>query len=198
MNNKRRMEMKYAMLKIIAILSAIVIVSPARAAHSESSDTYYDRAKVLSAVPIYKTVSISTPHRECRQVPVVSYDKGYGGKSYRSATPIILGSVVGAAVGNQFGHGTGKTIGTIAGGILGGSVARDVQHRYGNNGYRERGHRVETTRTQCDTYDEYHDEERIDGYRVKYRYNGRVYHTRTDTDPGKRMRVKVSVVPSDY
>jgi len=190
--------MKYAALKIIAILSAIVIVSPARAAHSESSDTYYDRAKVLSAVPIYKTVSISTPHRECRQVPVVSYDKGYGGKHYKSATPIILGSVVGAAVGNQFGHGTGKTIGTIAGGILGGSVARDVQHRYGNNGYKGRGHRYETTRTQCDTYDEYHDEDRIDGYRVKYRYNGRVYHTRTDTDPGKRMRVKVSVIPAEY
>ncbi|MEA1889982.1 MAG: glycine zipper 2TM domain-containing protein [Pseudomonadota bacterium] len=192
--------MKYATLKIIAILSAIVIISPARAAHIETSDTYYDRAKVLSAVPLYKTIRVSTPHRGCRQVPVVRYGKGkgHGGKHYKSATPIILGSVVGAAVGNQFGHGTGKTVGTIAGGILGGSVARDVQYRYGNNGYRGRGHRHETTETQCETYNEYHDEEQIDGYRVKYRYNGRVYHTRTETDPGKRMRVKVSVVPSNY
>ncbi|MFW2440844.1 MAG: glycine zipper 2TM domain-containing protein [Arenicellales bacterium] len=190
--------MKHATLNIIAILSAIMIVSPARAAHSESGDTYYDRAKVLSVVPIHKTVSISTPHRECRQVPVVSSDKGRAGTHYKSATPIIFGSVVGAAVGNQFGHGTGKTVGTIAGGILGGSVARDVQHRYGNNGNRGQGHRDEATRTQCDTYDEFHDEERIDGYQVKYRYNGRVYHTRTDTDPGKRMQVKVSVVPSNY
>ena len=190
--------MKYATLKILAILSAIVIVSPAMAVHSDSSDTYYDKARVLSADPIYTTVSISTPRRECRQVQVERYGKGHGGKHNKSATPIILGGVVGAAIGNQFGHGTGKTVGTIAGGILGGSVARDVQHRYGNQGYRGRGHGHQKTMTQCETIDEYHDEERIDGYRVKYRYNGRVYHTRTETDPGKRMQVKVSVAPSEY
>ncbi len=192
--------MKYAAFKVLAILSAIVIVSPARAANYESSDTYYDKARVLSADPIYTTVSVSTPRRECRQVPVESYGRGHGGKHYKSATPIILGGVVGAAIGNQFGHGTGKTIGTIAGGILGGSVARDVQHRYGNHGYRGRGHGHghQKTVTQCEAIDEYHDEERIDGYRVKYRYNGRVYHTRTETDPGKRMRVQVSVAPAEY
>ena len=188
--------MKYATLKIITILSAIMIVSPARAGQSESSDTYYDKARVLSATPIYTTVSVSTPRRECRQVPVQQY--GYGGKHYKSATPIILGGVVGAAIGNQFGHGTGKTVGTIAGGILGGSVARDVQHRYGNKGYRAHGHGQQRTVTQCETIDEYHDEERIDGYRVKYRYNGRVYHTRTETDPGKKMKVQVSVAPAEY
>jgi uncharacterized protein YcfJ len=192
------MKMKYATLKIIAILSAIMIVSPASAGHPANSDTYYDKAKVLSAIPLYKTVRVSEPHRECRQVPVVKYGNGRGGKHYKSATPIILGGVVGAAIGNQFGHGTGKTVGTIAGGILGGSVARDAQHRYGNNGYRGHGRRYETTETQCDTYDVFHNEERIDGYQVKYRYNGRVYQTRTDTDPGKRMRVKVSVIPVEY
>jgi uncharacterized protein YcfJ len=190
--------MKYATLKILAILSAIMIVSPARAAHPDSSDTYYDKAKVLSVVPVYTTVSVSTPRRECRQVPVESYGRGHDGKDYKSATPIILGGVVGAAIGNQFGHGTGKTVGTIAGGILGGSVARDVQHRYGNHAYRGRGHGHQKTVTQCETVDEYHDEERIDGYQVKYRYNGRVYHTRTETDPGKRMKVQVSVAAAEY
>jgi len=122
--------MKYASLKILAILSAIVIVSPARAGHAESSDTYFDKAKAISAVPIYKTISVSAPRRECRQVPVNSYRGGYGGHQYTSATPIILGSVVGAAVGHQFGHGRGRAVGAIAGGVLGGSVARDIQHRH--------------------------------------------------------------------
>ncbi|GMR06551.1 MAG: glycine zipper 2TM domain-containing protein [Gammaproteobacteria bacterium] len=193
--------MKYATLKILAIFSAIVIVSPARADYQESSDTYFDQAKVLSAVPVYRTVRVSTPRRECRQVPVTYSDRGHGSKSYKSATPIVLGSIVGAAIGNQFGHGTGKTVGTIAGGILGGSVARDAQSRYGNQsrghdyGY---GHSSSRTTTRCDTYEDYRNEERIDGYSVKYRYNGRVYQTRTDTDPGKRMQVKVSVVPAEY
>ena len=113
--------MKYASLKILAILSAIMIVSPARAGHPESGDTYYDKAKVISAAPIYKTISVSTPRRECRQVPVTSYRGGYGSNHYKSATPIILGSVAGAAVGHQFGHGNDRTVGAIAGGVLGGA-----------------------------------------------------------------------------
>ncbi len=188
--------MKYATLKILAIFSAIVIVSPAGADYRGSSDSYYDQAKVLSAVPVYKTVSVSTPRRECRQVPVASYNNGHGGRQYKSATPIILGSVIGAAIGNQFGHGKGKTVGTIAGGVLGGSVARDIQKKGSHNAYGNR--RYGRTATQCDTYEDYRNEERIDGYRVKYRYNGRVYQTRTETDPGKRMQVRVSVVPTGY
>lgn len=185
--------MKYAGLKILAILFAIMIVSPARAGHADSGDTYYDKAKVISAVPIYKIVSVSTPRRECRQVPVASYGRG---SHYKSATPIILGSVVGAAVGHQFGHGNGRTVGAIAGGVLGGSVARDIQHRHRVNTASR--HSYPQTMTQCDTYEDIHDEEVIDGYQVKYRYNGRIYHTVTKNDPGKRMRVSVSVVPSEY
>lgn len=188
--------MKYASLKILAILSAIVIVSPAQAGHAESSDTYFDNAKVISAVPVYRTISVSTPRRECRQVPVTYYRGGYGGNQYKSATPIILGSVVGAAVGHQFGHGRGRTVGAIAGGVLGGSVGRDIQHRHAVS--RAVGTAYPQTITQCDTFEDFHDEQVIDGYNVKYRYNGRVYHTRTENDPGKRMQVRVSVVPSEY
>lgn len=188
--------MKYATLKIIAIFAAILIVSPARAGHGDSSDSYIDKAKVITAIPIYSTVRVSTPRRECREVPVTTYDR-HSGKQYKSVTPIIVGSVIGAAVGNQFGRGTGKTVGTIAGGVLGGSVARDIQHRYGNRGQGVVHQKTYTT-TQCETIEEFHDEERIDGYQVKYRYNGRVYQTRTDTDPGKRIPVRVSVRPVDY
>lgn len=188
--------MKYATLKILAIFTAILIVSPARAGHGDGSDSYVDKAKVISAIPIYSTVQVSTPRRECREVPVRSHGR-HSGKHYKSATPIIVGSVIGAAVGNQFGRGTGKTVGTIAGGVLGGSVARDIQHRYGHRGYGVGQQKTYTT-TRCDTVEEYHDEERLDGYRVKYRYNGRVYHTRMNTDPGKRIPVRVSVMPVDY
>lgn len=135
--------MKYASLKILAILSAIVIVSPARAGHAESSDAYFDKAKLISAVPIYKTICVRSPRQECRQVPVNSCQGGYAGsRAVVTAYPQAI--------------------------------------------------------TQCDTFENFHDEEVIDGYNVKYRYNGRVYHTRTENDPGKRMQVRVSVVPSEY
>lgn len=186
--------MKYATLKILAILSAIMIVSPARAGHAVNGDTYYDKAKVISAVPVYKTVSVSTPRRECRQVPVVSY--GRGGGQYKSATPIVVGGIVGAAVGHQLGHGTGRTVGAIAGGVLDGSVARDIQHRYTVNNAARNAYLQ--TMTQCDTYEDFHEEQMVDGYQVEYRYNSRGYHTVTENDPGKKMRVRVSVAPSEY
>ena len=49
-----------------------------------------------------------------------------------------------------------------------------------------------------DTSEDFHDEEVIDGHQVKYRYNGRVYHTVTENNPGRKMQVRVSVVPSEY
>jgi uncharacterized protein YcfJ len=40
-------------------------------------------------------------------------------------------------------------------------------------------------------------EERIDGYRVTYQYNGRSYTTRLPYDPGEKMRVRVAVAPAE-
>lgn len=49
-----------------------------------------------------------------------------------------------------------------------------------------------------DTYEDIHDEEVIDCYQVKYRYNGCVYHTVTKNNPGRKIQVRVNVVPSQY
>jgi len=42
---------------------------------------------------------------------------------------------------------------------------------------------------------DYYTEERVSGYNVKYRYHGRVYETRMDRQPGKRIPVAVAVTP---
>ena len=46
---------------------------------------------------------------------------------------------------------------------------------------------------RCRTVDQV--TEVVQGYDVRYRYNGREYVTRTTTDPGTRIRVDVSVLP---
>jgi uncharacterized protein YcfJ len=46
---------------------------------------------------------------------------------------------------------------------------------------------------RCRTVDQTTDV--VQGYDVRYRYNGREYVTRTATDPGNRIRVDVSVLP---
>jgi len=42
-----------------------------------------------------------------------------------------------------------------------------------------------------------HQEERIDGYDVVYRYHGRKYATRTPFDPGNKLKIRVDVRPAD-
>ena len=48
---------------------------------------------------------------------------------------------------------------------------------------------------RCETRYREHREERIDGYRVLYRYRGQKYMTEMPYDPGNRLRVRVDIRP---
>jgi uncharacterized protein YcfJ len=58
--------------------------------------------------------------------------------------------------------------------------------------------RVESSRPveRCETRYRSHQEQRIDGYNVVYRYNGRKYSTRMPYDPGKSIKVRVDIRPA--
>lgn len=42
-----------------------------------------------------------------------------------------------------------------------------------------------------------YEQRRIVGYDVEYRYRGEIYMARTGSDPGDRLRVRVSVTPAE-
>jgi uncharacterized protein YcfJ len=48
---------------------------------------------------------------------------------------------------------------------------------------------------RCEVHQEEHFEDRNEGFRVTYRYNGRTYVTRMPNDPGQQIRVRVAVSP---
>ncbi len=173
---------------IKSILSPKFLVSAALLALPVSAMAQYDRgtiedATVLSADPIYRTVRTNNPVEQCWDEKVRLPSRA------RSHTPKILGAIIGAAVGHEFGKGRGKDLATVAGAVLGGSIGRDTQAHHGyNNGrvvYEQR----------CEIVDNFSTEQRIDGYDVTYRYNGQVYSTYTQRDPGATIKVSVNVVP---
>ncbi len=175
-----------AALSMAAVLATHI--TPAAAEHPAArgaGGSFEDYARVVSVKPIVRYVDVAVPRQQCHeeQVPVHSAD------AYRSATPMILGGIIGGVVGNTMGKGRGKDVATVAGTILGGSIGRDV-------GYSSQPQQVHyETRTSCRTVNEYRQEERIDGYRVTYMYQGQRYVTRMAHDPGQRIRVRVSVQP---
>jgi len=90
----------------------------------------------------------------------------------------IIGGVLGGVLGHQIGSGRGNDVGTAAGAILGGII----------------GHEIEKDRRADDDLDMSRcrivgDSSTIQGYDVRYRYQGQEYVTRLDHDPGSRLTV---------
>ncbi len=180
--------------KLSTLSFAIVAGLSASVAHSGNyydEHSYTDTARVTHVQPIYKTVRVSTPERECWNEPR-QYKQRYRTES-NSYTPAIAGGIVGGVIGNQFGGGSGKKILTVAGALLGGSMGNDY------NNHTKRYRNDYSAGEQCRVTNRYHEQERLDGYRVTYKYNGKTYTTRMEHDPGRRIPVEVSVMPqSNY
>ncbi|MGD9842129.1 MAG: glycine zipper 2TM domain-containing protein [Steroidobacteraceae bacterium] len=138
----------------------------------------YDYARVVDVDPIIRRVAVSSPQRDCwyedREVVV-----------QRSATPTVLGAIIGGVIGHNITNGSSRGVATVAGAVLGASVGNDAAARNG---------RVQTqTVQQCETRYSRDFDQRIDGYRVTYRYEGREYNTVMAYDPGNRVQVRVGV-----
>jgi uncharacterized protein YcfJ len=159
----------------------------------------YDYARVVDVDPIIHHVRVTAPKRECwTETRYEEVEQGGGPDPRRaSAGSMILGGIIGAAVGNQIGRGDGRRAATVAGAIIGTAIGHNAgdrrNARYDSGpGYTEsRPYQAERCEVRYDdTY-----EDRIDGYRVTYVYNGRRQTTQLPYDPGDRIRVRVDVSP---
>jgi uncharacterized protein YcfJ len=194
---------------LLALAAGLVIGAPVMAGQdsgwqddrpADAGSPDYDYAQVTHVEPRYRQVRISVPRQECytetRYVP----DRPYAGDR-PAAGGMILGGLIGAVIGHQFGHGHERGLGTVAGAVVGSAIGHDAAQRRDDDGddrgYGGRGGRpVESER--CETRYSERMEQRIDGYCVSYRYNGRNYQTNLPYDPGERLRVRVAVSPEGY
>lgn len=184
------------------VLCAMFAAAPASANHDEP-DSYgrdgavYDYARVLSAEPIVRYVTVETPVRECWQ------DTEYETRRHRvgGVDPVgstVVGGLIGGVIGNQIGDGHGRDAMTVFGTLVGAAIGSDHARKHNTMS----GGRVyETTEyarpvRRCTTRIESHEEQRVDGYRVVYLYNNQRYATRLPEDPGKRLRIRVDVRPA--
>lgn len=174
-------------IAVIAMVSLVGITT------TWASDDYYrgdrdgfiDKAKVINVSPVYKTVRVSTPRRECWNEERVEYRPN----QHRSATPVVIGGLLGGVIGNRFGKGHGRDVATVAGVALGASIANDL------NKNKHSGRPRIIDEQVCQTSREYTKEQQLDGYQVSYRYKGRTYVTHMDHHPGRKIRVHVQVSP---
>jgi uncharacterized protein YcfJ len=178
--------MKRGLIASIPIPSiSITMLMLGHAISVSASDSSYDYAKVLRSEPITRIVRVSTPRQECWDEAVTYRD--YGHSSHDVSR--VVGALLGGALGNAVGHSnTNKKVGAVVGAVLGGTLG----HAHATRHHRSAGEYT-AVEERCEIYQDYEEHEKVIGYRVTYRYNGKVYTTRTDTAPGESIRVRVTV-----
>lgn len=175
--------------KLAALASAAMLLGTSAAL---AGDNYasYDYAQVVSSQPIVNYVTVKTPVRECWEEMEYYTVNNYPGSR---AGGTIFGALLGSVIGHQIGSGSGNDAATVAGGLIGAAIGNDVsRRRQGQNVAEQHSRPVE----RCKTSYREHREERIDGYRVTYRYHGQKYMTEMPYDPGKKLRVRVDIRPA--
>ncbi|MES2742243.1 MAG: glycine zipper 2TM domain-containing protein [Pseudomonadota bacterium] len=149
---------------------------------------FEDFGRVVRVTP--QVEQVNHPRQECRteyvQVPVPQQ------APQRSMGGSIIGGIAGALVGNQVGGGTGRTAATAAGAIAGAVMGDRIDNN--GNSISSGGGTQEQAVKQCRTVD--HWESRNNGYEVVYDYHGRNYTSIMSSDPGNRVRLRVSVEPA--
>lgn len=149
--------------------------------YDDHDDRHHDRyAKVIFVKPIYRTVRIKQPRLDCRQLN----DRHSGVTVIHSHSPerIILGGVLGGIVGHELGNSHNRDITTLAGIVIGSTIAHDTAPA---------NYQIEDNwagrHTTCREHVSIIERQKLVGYKVKYRYRGQVYTTRTQNHPGKRL-----------
>ena len=151
-----------------------------RVRHRTDGDVVYGR--VVSVEPVYPVTTYGGSRDSCiRRID--------DGRSYNSRTPTLLGAIIGGALGHRIGdrHGDPE-VAAIAAGILGASIGRDV-------GRHLRESRSIVVDGPCGAHRSRQTRREPVEYVVRYRYNGRLYRTRMDYDPGEWIALDVDIEP---
>jgi uncharacterized protein YcfJ len=164
---------------IVAVAGAFTLgAAPAFA------ERYIDWAPVLSSTPVFQRVS--QPRQECWNETVTTNEVR---RSADVPVGAIVGGIAGGVLGHQIGSGRGNDVATVAGAIAGTVVGNNLDQ----NNRSSTTTVTPTTRDvqRCRTVPGYADV--IQGFDVRYQYNGREYVTRLPYDPGERVRLRVNV-----
>jgi uncharacterized protein YcfJ len=179
-------------------LALAVASLTAAAAPAFGMESFNDRARVLNVHPIHERIPVA--REECWNEVQRGYEERRVTRSDTGAAigpATVLGAVIGGVVGHQFGNSSGgRDRGTAAGAIVGGVVGNQVDRE--NRGAPPAVGEVERIPVErnverCRTVNEVR--EATVGYDVRYEYLGRQFTTRLDRDPGRNLRVNVTLAP---
>lgn len=168
--------MDKSMIKGLAVGAIAMVVLSAGGVTAYKGLTQPKQAEVLAVKEAMQ--SVSTPHEKCEQVVVqrqapVQDEKRIAGT--------VLGGVAGGLLGSQIGGGSGQKVATVlgaAGGAYAGNQAQKGMQQRDTDSVSERRCKTVSVRS-----------EKLVGYDVTYRYEGKEDTVRMSHNPGKQIPV---------
>lgn len=153
---------------------------------------HYGWADVLRVDPVFEEGS-SEPQQECYEEQVLvqpgQTSEADDGKRIGGT---VLGAIIGGVIGSRFGKGDGRKAAAAAGAVAGGAIGNNLA----STDPRAPAAPRYATQRKCRPV-EGAASRRVVAYDVEFRYRGELYNARMNTDPGDRMRVRVSVTPAE-
>ena len=169
--------MDKSMIKGIAVGGIAMVVLGAGAVTGYKTMTKAEFAEVVAAKEILETVV--TPREKCEDVQV-QYQAPV--KDEHRIAGTVVGGLAGGLLGSAVGGGNGKTLATVAGAAAGGYAGNRVQKNLQEKDV------TTTTEQRCKTVNE--KSQKVVGYNVTYRLDGKDSVARITFKPGPTLPVK--------
>ena len=169
--------MDKSMIKGIAVGGLAMVVLGASGVTGYQALTKPKFAEVVAVKEVTETVV--TPREQCQDVEVRHQAPV---KDERRLAGTVVGGLAGGLLGSAVGGGNGKTLATIAGAAAGGYAGNQVQKNMQNNDV------VTSSEHRCKTVNE--KSQKVVGYNVTYRLDGKDGTVRMPFKPGATLPVK--------
>ena len=182
------MHMDKSMIKGIAVRGIAMVVLGAGAVTGFKTMMKPETAEVVAVREV--TEPMLTPRETCEDVQVQHRAPV---KDEHRVAGTVVGGLAGGLLGSTVGGGRGKTLATVAGAAAGGYAGNQVQKNMQEKDV------VTTTERRCKTVNER--SQKVVGYNVTYRLEGKDGVVRTSFKPGPKLPVKdgqvVTTPPAD-
>ena len=169
--------MDKSMIKGMAVGGIAMVVLGAGAVSGYKTMTQPAFADVVAVKDVVETVV--TPREQCQDVQV---QQRAAVKDENRIAGSVVGGLAGGLLGSQLGGGQGKTLATVAGAAAGGYAGNQVQKNMQDKDV------VTKTERRCKTVND--KSQKVVGYKVTYRFDGKDGVVQTSFKPGKTLPVK--------
>ena len=169
--------MDKSLMKGIAVGGLAMVVLGAGGVTGYKTLTRPKLAEVVAVKEVMETVV--TPQEQCEDVHVQHQAPV---KDSNRIAGTVVGGLAGGLLGSVFGGGKGKTLATVGGAAAGGYAGNQVQKNMQQKDV------VTTTEHRCKTLNE--KSQKLVGYNVTYRLDGKDGVVRTSYRPGPTLPVK--------